>query len=71
MRYLKRDLEKHKAYDIIMQEQVQNKKIERISSNEISSCKEFYRPGKCGPKKVEQTKLLVFYYASVKSETGF
>ena len=46
--------------------------IERVSSNDISNCKEFYPPHKFViQKKAESTKLRVVYDASAKSETGF
>ena len=37
VRNLKRDSEIHKTYDTVIQEQVQNKIIERVSNNEISN----------------------------------
>ena len=46
VRNLKRDSEMHKAYDTVIQEQVQNKMIDTVSSNKISNCKEFYLPQK-------------------------
>ena len=42
VRNLKRVSEMHNAYDIAIQEQVQNKIIQRISNNGISNSKEFY-----------------------------
>ena len=51
---------------------MQKKIIERVSSNDISNCKEFYPPHKFViQKKAESTKLRVVYDASAKSETGF
>ena len=44
VRDLKQISEIHEAYNTVIQEQVQNKTIERVSYNEISSCKEFYLP---------------------------
>ena len=46
VRSLKRDSEIHKAYDTVIQEQIQIKVIERVSNNGISNCKELYLPHK-------------------------
>ena len=46
VRNLKRDSEIYKAYDTVIQEQVQNKIIEMVSNKGISNYKEFYLPHK-------------------------
>ena len=61
VRNLKRDSETHKAYDTVIQEQVQNKIIESVSNNGISNYKEFYLPHKpVIRKKAELTKYELF-----------
>ena len=36
----------YKTYDTVIQEQIQNKIIDRVSNNKISICKELYLPNK-------------------------
>ena len=72
VRNLKRDSEIHKAYDTVIQEQVQNKIIQSVSNKEISNCKKLYLPHKpVTRKEAESTKLRVIYFPSTKYETGF
>ena len=62
----------HKSYDTLIQKQLQNKMIEKVSNNKISNWQEFYLPNKpVIPKKSESTKLQIVYDALVKSETRF
>ena len=61
----------YKTYDTVIQEQIQNKIIDRVSNNKISISKNSIFPIKLNLQKAESTKLRVFSDAWMKSETDF